>query len=220
VRDSIAFCSVRLSRLHSTRTSAQTGALAYRPPAPTTARARQALPCLSVLCIGRLLTVGLVHGSAPTVLGPPYLGGSEPAAAGNEVHLTEIVRGPRSADSLTPRPSSPARRSRRSASLALLRGHGSGRTAPRSLDDSGEGQVVVDLDGTLIGAHSEREHATPTFRGVVWSFAAGDHAHPRRQPAGELGDLGPSRGCPSVSRAFFQGGLGHHREGVGDGLGP
>ena len=30
--------------------------------------------------------------------------------------------------------------------------------------DSGQGQVVVDLDATLIGAHSEKEHATPNFK--------------------------------------------------------
>jgi hypothetical protein len=31
-------------------------------------------------------------------------------------------------------------------------------------DDSNGGQVVVDLDATLIGAHSEKEHATPNFK--------------------------------------------------------
>jgi hypothetical protein len=31
-------------------------------------------------------------------------------------------------------------------------------------DDSGGGRVVVDLDATLIGAHSEKEHATPNFK--------------------------------------------------------
>ena len=30
--------------------------------------------------------------------------------------------------------------------------------------DSGAGRVVVDLDATLIGAHSEKEHATPNFK--------------------------------------------------------
>jgi hypothetical protein len=31
-------------------------------------------------------------------------------------------------------------------------------------DDGGGGQIVVDLDATLIGAHSEKEHATPNFK--------------------------------------------------------
>jgi hypothetical protein len=30
--------------------------------------------------------------------------------------------------------------------------------------DGGGGQIVVDLDATLIGAHSEKEHATPNFK--------------------------------------------------------
>ena len=31
-------------------------------------------------------------------------------------------------------------------------------------DDSSQGQVIVDLDATLIGSHSDKEHATPNFK--------------------------------------------------------
>ena len=53
------------------------------------------------------------------------------------------------------------RRSRRSAGRVPRRGPRSGATARRSRRT---GPVVVDLDATLVGAHSEKEGATPNFK--------------------------------------------------------
>ena len=55
----------------------------------------------------------------------------------------------------------PGRRSPRSVRLGPPRGPRSGATARRS---RATGQVVVDLDATLVGAHSEKEGATPNFK--------------------------------------------------------
>jgi hypothetical protein len=52
------------------------------------------------------------------------------------------------------------RRLRRSAGLVPPRGPRSGATAHRAGDGTSRG----DLDATLVGAHSEKEGATPTFK--------------------------------------------------------
>src|SRR3954447_6584035 len=54
------------------------------------------------------------------------------------------------------------------AAIRAARAHARHRVwSHRSLfavDAAGDPQVVVDLDATLIGAHSEKEHATPNFK--------------------------------------------------------
>jgi hypothetical protein len=54
------------------------------------------------------------------------------------------------------------------AAIRAARAHARARAwshrSPFAEDGAGDRQVVVDLDATLIGAHSEKEHATPNFK--------------------------------------------------------
>src|SRR3954447_10520049 len=54
------------------------------------------------------------------------------------------------------------------AAIRAARAHARHRVwshrSPFAVDAAGDPQVLVDLDATLIGAHSEKEHATPNFK--------------------------------------------------------
>ena len=85
------------------------------------------------------------------------------------------------------------RRSPRSVPLAPPRGPGCGRHRSPVPSDR---QVVVDLDATLIGAHSEKERATPNFKrgfGFHPMLAFVDH--------GEGGTGEPLAGCCARAKA-------------------